>query len=76
MNGNLMNGLMQILSMGSNPQQIVTNMIRQNPQANAVISQAQQSGMSMEQFARQYAKQNGIDLEPILNTLRQRGMRV
>lgn len=76
MNGNIMNALMQVLSMGSNPQQIVQTALQRDPRVNAVFSQAKQSGMTMEQFTRQFAKQNGIDIEPMINTLRQRGMRL
>lgn len=74
MNGNPMMALMQMLSMGTNPQQIVQNALQQNPNVKAVLQQAQQSGMSMEQFTRQFAKQNNVDLNPMLNALRQRGM--
>ena len=67
--------LMQMLSNGGNPQQIMQNMIQQNPQMNAVLNQVKQSGMSMEQYARQYARQNNIDIDQMLNTLKQRGLK-
>ena len=57
-----------------NPQQMMENMMRQNPQVNAIMNQQRQSGMSMEQYARQFAKQNNIDIEQMINTLKQRGM--
>ena len=66
--------ILQLLSSG-NPQQAVQNLMKQNPQFNAVLNQAKQSG-SIEQYVRQYAQQNNIDLEPILNTLRQRGIHI
>ena len=72
--GNPMGALMQILSMGRNPQEIVKNALSNNPQVNAILSQAKQSGLTMEQFARQYAKQNGIDIAPLVSALKQRGM--
>lgn len=74
MNGNPIMALMQIMQMGRSPQEIVQNAMRNNPQVNAILQQAQQSGMTMEQFTRQYAKQNGIDLNPLLSAMRQRGM--
>lgn len=66
--------LMQMMSSG-NPQQMMQNMVRQNPQINAILNQQKQSGMSMEQFTRQYAKQNNIDLNPMINAMKQRGMK-
>ena len=73
MNGNPMQFLMQLMSSGNNPQQIVQNMMRQNPQFNAMLNQQKQSGMTMEQFARQYAKQNNIDIDSMANMLRNSG---
>ena len=73
MSGNPMQILMQMLSSGGNPQQIVQNMVRQNPQMNAILNQAKNSGMSMEQFARQYAKQNNIDIDALAKNLRKMG---
>ena len=67
--------LMQMLSNGSNPQQIMQNMIQNNPQMNAVLNQVRNSGMSMEQYARQYARQNNINIDQMLNTLKQKGLR-
>ena len=75
MNANMMQMLMQMLSMGSNPQQMMQNMIARNPQANAILNQMRNSGMTPEQYVRQYAKQNNIDIEPMLNKFRQRGFK-
>ena len=75
MNGNPMQFLMQMLSGGNNPQQIVQNMVQNNPQMNAILSQAKQSGMSMEQYVRQYAKQRNIDIQPMLNMLNKKGIK-
>ena len=71
----MMQMLMQMLSMGSNPQQMMQNMIARNPQANAILNQMRNSGMTPEQYVRQYAKQNNIDIEPMLNKFRQRGFK-
>ena len=73
MNQNAMQFLMQMLSSGGNPQQVIQNMMQNNPQMNAVLNQVKQSGMSMEQYARQYAKQNNINIDQMLNTLKKRG---
>lgn len=72
---NPMQFLMQVMPSGKNPQQIVQGMMKQNPQFNAMLNQQRQSGMSMEQFVRQYAKQNNIDINPMLNMLRNNGAR-
>ena len=75
MSNNPMQFLMQMMSGGANPQQIVQNFIRQNPQFNALLNQQKQSGMSMEQFVRQYAKQNNIDINPMLDMLKKNGVK-
>lgn len=73
MNNNPMNTLMQMMSGGGSPQQMLQNMMRKNPQYNAVINQVQQSGMSWKDFTMNYAKQHNIDINPMLNAMRQRG---
>lgn len=65
MNNQVLNQFMQMLQMGNNPQQFMTNMLNQNPQAMAMFKQAQKSG-NMEQFVRSYAKQNNIDIQPLI----------
>lgn len=71
---NPMQILMQMMS-GGNPQQFMQNMIQQNPQANAILQQQKQSGLNMEQYARQYAQQHNINIDQMINALRQRGMK-
>ena len=72
---NPMQTLMRLMSSGANPQQLVQNAVRQNPQMNALLNQQKQSGMSMEQFVRQYAKQKGVDINPILQQMRSSGLK-
>lgn len=72
---NAMQMLMQIMS-ASNPQQMMQNMVTQNPQAQAILNQQKQSGLSMEQFTRQLAKQRGVNIEPMLQQMRQRGFKM
>lgn len=74
MNGNPMNILMQMMS-GGNPQVMLQNAMQRNPQLQAILNQQKQSGMSMEQYVRQIAKQQNVDIEPMLNMLRQRGIK-
>lgn len=70
------NNIFQMLLSGMNPQQIMQNIIQSNPQAQVIINQMQQSGMTPQQYAMQLAKQNNINLSPMLNMLRQRGYKI
>lgn len=67
--------LQQLLSMGNNPQQIMQAIIQNNPQMNIVLNQIQQSGLTMDQFIMQMARQRGIPMDAnslgqIMNQLR------
>lgn len=75
MNGNPMQMMMQMMMNGGNPQQILQNMIQGNPRMSAILNQARNSGMSMEQYARQYARQNNIDIDKMINNMKQMGAR-
>lgn len=72
---NIVNTILQVMSNGQSPQQLITQMLQQNPQAQTLFNQMQQSGMSMKDFTIQYAKQNNINLQPILNMLSQKGIK-
>ena len=76
MQQNPMNVLMQLMSMGSNPQQITNQILNQNPQMKVAFNQMQQSGMSTKDYVMQYAKQNNIDIQPLVNMMNQRGIRL
>lgn len=65
----LINNILQM--MNCNPNQL----IQQNPQAQVLMNQMKQSGMSMKDFTIQYARQNNINLQSILNALMQKGVR-
>lgn len=71
---NPMQILMQMMN-GGNPQAMLQNAMQRNPQLQAILNQQKQSGMSMEQYVRQLAKQQNVDIEPMLNMLRQRGIK-
>ena len=70
-----MNLLMGLISGGNNPEQMVQSLAQQNPNMNAVLQQVQQSGMSMKDFTLQYAKQNNINIQPLINMMSQRGIK-
>lgn len=74
MNNNI-NNIMNFITNGQNPNQIVQQMIQQNPQAQILFNQLQQSGMSAKDFTLQYARQNNVNIQPILNILSQRGIK-
>ena len=75
MNNIDMNSLMALLNGGNNPQQMIQGMIKNDPRMNAVFQQVQQSGMSMKDFTMQYAKNNGINIQPIINMMSQRDIK-
>ncbi len=73
---NQLNMLMQLISLGQNPNQVIAQMAKQNPQANAILNQVQQSGMTPKEYAIQYARQNNIDITPLLNMLNNKGIKL
>lgn len=76
MQQNPMEVLMQMISMGNNPQKITEQILYQNPQVRTVFNQMQQSGLSPQQFVFQYAKQNNINIQPLINMLNQKGIKL
>lgn len=70
------NPILQMLMSGGNPQQIVQNIIQNNPQAKGMLTQMQNSGMSAKDFVMQYARQNNINIQPYLNMLNQKGIKL
>lgn len=72
---NPMQMIFQMMQMGNNPQQILNTIVNQNPQARALMNQINNSGMSPQDYLRQYAKQNNIDLDrnPMVQMLKSRG---
>lgn len=72
--------LIQMMMQSRNPKQMVQNMMQNNPQmrsamnqVNAIFAQGQKNGMNKEQSARQYAKQNNIDIDSMINNMKQMG---
>lgn len=72
----MLNNLMQLISGGMNPQQIIQNITQQNPQVQVLLNQARQSGMTPQQYAMQFAKQNNINIQPLINLLSNRGIKL
>lgn len=76
MNGNPMQMIMQMLMGGNNPQQLANQLMQNNPQMMAIANQMKQSGMPPAQFLQQYAKQNGKNIQPLLDMLSKRGINI
>lgn len=76
MNMNPMTILSQVMQMGNNPQAIVQNVINQNPQLKVALNQMKNSGLSQKQFVTQYAKQNNIDINPLINMMSNFGIKL
>lgn len=72
-NNNPMQQMLQMLSMSNNPNQVVQMLAQRNPNVQAILNQMQQSGMTPQQFAMQYARQNNIDINQVANAVRKMG---
>lgn len=68
--------LTQLLQMGNNPSSIIQSVISQNPQMNFILNQMRTSGLSPQQYVTQIARQQNIDIQPLINVLNQRGIRL
>ena len=75
-NNNIVNLIMQMMTNGQNPNQVAEQIISKNQEAQVLFNQMKQSGMSIKDFTLQYARQNNINIEAILNTLSQRGIKL
>lgn len=76
MTNNIVNLIMQMMTNGQNPNQVVEQIISKNQEAQVLFNQMKQSGMSIKDFTLQYAKQNNINIDQILNTLSQKGIKL
>ncbi len=70
---NPMQAIMQMILSGGNVNQVLQTMAKQNPQAQAILNQMQQSGMTPKQYVMQYAKQNNIDINQYINMINKMG---
>lgn len=76
MNNNPMNFLYQVLNQRLNPNAVLEQMIKGNPQMQFVLNQAKSSGMSLKDYTMQYAKQNNIDINSYLQMMSQFGIKL
>jgi hypothetical protein len=72
----LLNNVLNMLNIAKNPNQIIEELIKRDPQASILLNQMKNSGLSPQNFVKQYAKQNNINLEPILQGLNQNGIKL
>ena len=75
MNFNPLNMMMQLQNGKMSSQQMINSLMAQNPQFNAILNQQKNSGMSMKDYTLQYAKQNNINIQPIIDMLRNKGVK-
>ncbi len=71
LSGQQINNLKNLLN-SQNPQTLIQSMIQSNPKLNNVLQLFKSSGMSPKQFFYNYAQQNGIDPDQLINTLQQK----
>jgi hypothetical protein len=76
MNNDIVSTMMQILQMGQNPEQLIMNAAKNDPQINALINQKQQNNMSWKDLTLQIAQQKNVNIQPILQQLSQKGFRM
>ena len=73
---NVLNTFFQFMSMGNNPEMIIQNIVKQNPNIQGVLTQMQNSGLSPRDYVMQYAKQNNIDLNYMISAINNRGIKL
>lgn len=73
---NLVTSIMQLMQMGQSPEVLIQNIVRQNPQLQVMFNQQQQSGMDWKAFAMQLARQQNVDITPVLQSFQQKGIRL
>lgn len=68
--------MMQMVMGGQNPEVIMNQMLQQNPQLQVIMNQARQSGMSPRDYTLQYARQNNINIQPLINMFGNKGIKL
>lgn len=73
---NVINSIMQIIQTGNNPEMLISNLAKNNPQLQSLLNQKQQNGMSWKELTMQYANQNNVNLTPLIQGLSQKGIKL
>lgn len=76
MNNNVLNIFYQLINNGNNPQQIIQSMLMRNPQYQMIFNQISQSGLSTKDYVLQYARQNNINIQPMIELLNNKGFKL
>ena len=76
MNNNVINEFMKMINAGGNPQAVARQLFDTNQEAKVLLQQMQNmaGGMSPKDFAMQFAKQNGIDTQLLMETAKKFGL--
>lgn len=74
---NPINGIMQMMNNGMNPQAFANQILQQNPQAKQFLTQIQNqaNGRSPKEMALQYAKQQGISEQQLMQLANRMGLK-
>lgn len=73
---NVIASILQIMQTGNNPDVLLNSLAQQNPQIRALLNQKRQNNMSYQDLVNQIAKQNNINLTPIIQGLSQKGIKL
>ena len=68
--------IMQIIQSGNNPEMLINSLANQNPQIRSLLNQKQQSNMSWKDLTLQLARQNNVNITPILQGLQHNGIKM
>lgn len=68
-----MDMIQNLLSSTQNPDMMVQQLAQNNPLLSMVLQKVSKSNMSMKDFAIAYAKNNNIDIQPVLDMLSKNG---
>ena len=75
-NQHILDTFMRMSQGGGNPQMIAQQMLASNPEIKQLMTQMQNmaNGLSPKDFAIQYAKQNGVSEEQVMQVARKFGI--
>lgn len=73
---NPMQMVMQLMASGQKPEQVLQEMMMQNPNAQGMLNQIRNSGMNPKQFVEQLARQQGVDLNQLYQFAQKNGIRL
>lgn len=68
--------MINIFQMLQNPQQSFQQMMNSNPNFRMMMNQVQNSGMTTKDYTLNYARQHNIDINPMINMLKNHGIKL